>query len=152
VCSPIAPVFGGGYHYPVTAAGVTLDVFFNPYPLDPSDPTPRREDLGFIRVHYELGVSDGEGFPVTVDAHLLAQEVFEAGLDLVDGTLSGTLTLDPAAPNVQGPLYHPSCERGVDELGNEVPGACACVFESDLVTIPIYVRLGPLKVATLDAP
>jgi hypothetical protein len=145
VCSPIAPVFGGGYHYPVTAAGVTLDVFFTPYPLDPSDPTPRKEDLGFIRVHYDLGLSDGVGFPVSGDAYLEGQEAFDAGLDLVDGTLFGTLTLDPHAPNVRGPLYHPSCERGLDELGNDVPGPCACVFQSTLMTLPIHVRLGPLQ-------
>ena len=43
-----------------------------------------------------------------------------------------------------GPLYHPACDFGTDELGRRIPGACACRFPSAVITIPLYVPLAPL--------
>ncbi len=152
ICEPVASVFEGGHHYRVDA-GVVLDIFFSPYPA-PSNPTPSKESFGWISVHYELGPLNGDPLapPVVVDAYLQGQEAFDAGLDLVDGTLFGTLTLDPGAANVQGPVYHPTCEPTVDAVGREVPGPCACVFATAPVTIPVFVRLGPLPVTSPSEP
>jgi hypothetical protein len=90
--------------------------------------------------------------PVSLEVDLLSNEAFAAGLDVVDGTVIGTLTLDPLASGVQGPLYQPSCDSVTDEVGRVVPGPCACRFTMASSYVNLYVPLGPLYDEAPDAP
>lgn len=139
--------FAGGYHYRLPGGGYDADFFFAPIG-DPSDPTPRKENFGWVRLSLQLGDTREPPQSVVAEVYLEFDEAFAAGLDIVDGTIIGSLKLDPLARGVQGPLYQPDCTFVTDEIGRVVPGDCACRFESAALVVPLYVPLGSL----LDEP
>jgi hypothetical protein len=141
-CTPLVVSFAGGYHYLAQSADFEVDVFFLPVP-GPNDPTPDRENFGWLSLHVELGETH-LGVPVGTTLYLSASEAFAAGLDVIDGTLRGDLVLAGIEGRVEGPLYQPGCESVIDEVGRELPGECACRFASVVPSIRIYLPLGPL--------
>ena len=141
-CTPVAVAFAGGYHYRAQSADFEVDVFFLPVE-GPNNSTPDRENLGWLSLHVELGVTH-LGVPVGTTLYLSASEAFAAGLDVVDGTLRGDLVLAGLEGGVQGPYYEPGCESQLDAFGREVPGACACRFAGIVPSVRVYLPLGPL--------
>jgi hypothetical protein len=139
--------FAGGYHYRLSGGGYDADFFFAPVG-DPNDPTPRKENFGWVHLSLSLGDTFGPPQSVVAEVDLLSDEAFAAGLDIVDGTVIGALKLDPLAAGVQGPLYQPDCTFVTDDIGRVVPGDCACHFPTAALVIPLYVPLGSL----LDEP
>jgi hypothetical protein len=139
--------FAGGYHYHLPGGGYDADFFFAPIG-EPSDWTPSKENFGWVRLSLLLGDTLEPAQSVVAEVYLVFDEAFAAGLDIVDGTIIGSLKLDPLATGVQGPLYQPDCTFVTDDIGRVVPGDCACRFESGALVVPLYVPLGPL----LDEP
>lgn len=150
-CSPVAMSFAGGYHYRIAGDGFEADFFFAPID-NPADPTPVKENFGWVRLRLDLGVTLDASHRVGMDVELFSEEAFAAGLDVVEGTIIGTLQLDPLARGVQGPLYQPSCDFVTDDNGRVIPGPCACRFEARALSVPLYVPLGPLDGAPPDEP
>jgi hypothetical protein len=142
-CTPVPMSFAGGYHYRLPGGGYDADFFFIPIG-ELSDPTPLKENFGWVHLSLLLGDSLEPPQSVVAEVDLLFDEAFAAGLDVVDGTIIGSLKLDPLAVGVQGPLYQPDCNFVTDEIGRVVPGDCACQFPSAALVIPLYVPLGPL--------
>lgn len=141
-CAPIAVSFAGGYHYRERSADFDVDLVFAPV-AGPNDPTPARENLSGLSLRVELGETH-LGVPVGTTLYLSASEVFAAGLDVVDGVLSGDLLLAGLERGVMGPFYQPGCESLLDGSGREVPGECACRFASVVPSIRVWLPLGPL--------
>lgn len=142
-CAPVAVSFAGGYHYRIAGDAFDADFFFAPVD-NPADPTPVKENFGWVRLRLDLGVTLDASHRVGMDVELSVDEAFAAGLDVVDGTIIGILQLDPLARGVQGPLYQPSCDFVTDDNGRVTPGPCACRFEAPVLSVPLYVPLGPL--------
>jgi len=142
-CTPVPMSFAGGYHYRLPGAGYDADFFFIPFG-ELSDPTPRKENFGWVHLWLLLGDTLEPPQSVVAEIDLLFDEAFAAGLDVVDGTIIGSLKLDPLAAGVQGPLYQSDCTFVTDEIGRVVPGDCACRFPTAALVIPLYVPLGPL--------
>lgn len=135
--------FSGGYHYRLSGGGYDADFFFSPLG-EAVEPTPRKENFGWVHLSLSLGDTLDPTQSVVAEVDLMFDEAFSAGLDVVDGTIIGALTLDPLAAGVQGPLYQPGCTFVTDAIGRVVPGDCACRFPSAALVIPLYVPLGPL--------
>jgi hypothetical protein len=135
--------FAGGYHYRLSGAGYDADFFFIPI-AELTDPTPRKEDFGWVHLSLLLGDTLDPPQSVVAEIDLLFDEALAAGLDVVDGTIIGSLKLDPLAVGVQGPLYQPGCTFVTDEIGRVVPGDCACGFPTAALVVPLYVPLGSL--------
>jgi hypothetical protein len=148
-------VWGSRAPHPQLHAGA--HVFRRRSPLPPAgrcpsgdlaDPTPRRENLGWVRLSLSLGDTLERSQSVVAEIDLSVEEAFPAGLDVVDGTIIGSLKVDPLAAGVQGPLYQPDCTFVTDDIGRVVPGDCACRFPTAAFVVPLYVPLGSL----LDEP
>jgi hypothetical protein len=142
-CTPVPMSFAGGHHYRLAGAGYDADFFFIPVG-DLSDPTPRKENFGWVHLSLLLGDTLDPPQSVVAEVDLLFDEAIGAGLDVVDGTVIGSLKLDPLAVGVQGPLYQPGCTFVTDEIGRVVPGDCACRFPTAALVVPLYVPLGSL--------
>jgi hypothetical protein len=143
--------FAGGYHYRLAGDGFDADFFFFPVG-DPTNPTPLKENFGWVNLTLSLGDTLDPPQAVVMDVYLSFDEAFAAGLDVVDGTVIGTLKLDPLASRVVGPLYQPSCGFVSQDLGNTIPGDCACRFPSVAIAVPLYVPLGSLLEEPVDLP
>jgi hypothetical protein len=141
-CTPLAVEFSGGYHYRAQSEAFDGDVFFAPFPA-PDGPTPVRENFSSLTLHVALGETH-RGVPVGSTLHLSASEAFAAGLDVVDGVLSGDLELGLLGRGVYGPFYQPGCESELDAMGREVPGSCACRFAAVVPIVRVYLPLGPI--------
>lgn len=137
--------FAGGHHYRVAAGGFDADFFFIPVSPEFLDSaSPAKENFGWMRLSLSLGEMLELAQSVVMEVNLSSEAAFDAGLDVVDGVIIGSLQLDPLASGVQGPLYQSSCTFVSDELGNSIPGDCACRFPTAAVVVPLYVPLGPL--------
>jgi hypothetical protein len=148
---PVPMSFAGGHHYRLSGGGYDADFFFIPVG-EAIEPTPRKENFGWVQLSLSLGDTLDPAQSVVAEIDLVFDEAFAAGLDVVDGTVIGSLTLDPFAAGVQGPLYQSDCTFVTDEIGRVVPGDCACRFPSAVLVIPLYVPLGPLFEPAMGGP
>jgi hypothetical protein len=142
-CEPVPVRFAGGYNYFVESPGASAEFFFLPVGGLAAGVVPVRENFGWLRAELSLGATEG-GEAVSLRLELPAEQAFAAGLDVVDGVIVGTLDLGSLSSGIQGPLYLPSCGFELDELGNEVPGGCACSVPAASLELSLYVPLGAL--------
>lgn len=112
-----------------------------------------KENFGGLHLKLSLGDTAAQAQPVSMEVDLplpppspraLNTRMSTSPSDVVAGTIIGQLKLDALARGVQGPLYQPSCGFVSDELGNAIPGDCACRFPGATVVVPLYIPLGPL--------
>ncbi len=159
-CDPVQMSFAGGYHYVLEGEGYVADFMFAPVNVGPDPSVAEREELGWMHLTFVVGETAEGGVPITWDAFLDSEDAFRAGLDVVDGTIVGTLSARILAQHAEGPLYHASCQPSVgsspdagpgdagsagDAPGAPAPDACPCAFEASSPALALHIPLGPLR-------
>jgi hypothetical protein len=141
-CTAVGSTLRDAYHY--TLNGDAFDATFTfDADLSRAGEYPTSDTFVSLRMALQVGVTNN-GTPIVDRIEVPAAQALAQGLDIIDHTIVGTLTLTPGdleANQSQRPMYESGCIPILNPEGLATPGLCACGFGRVSLKVPVYLPL-----------